>query len=333
MITDRKALLIGITAYPGKPLKYCIDDCDAMEEVLREHGNHDTNFDVQKLDKCTDARTAYNAIQKLFESDNVSTALFYFSGHGQIDTNNNGEIIFPDNCDQKNVYWGIKMDDLMKIVSKSKIKNKIIILDCCNSGAIANRNSYSNEASLPEGCAILASCLSNQTALESSESKHGIFTGLLIQALQGDGADFFGRVTIGGIYEYIDLCLGAWEQRPVFKSNVATFVPIRRVEPRVSREKMIKGLRLFKDPNVDFPLDPEYEPSTYPNPEEAKKLPKCASFRLLQEFVTIGFVEPAKEQLPEGQQHMYYAALFSKSCRLTPLGKNYWNLLNKNELR
>lgn len=329
---NKKALLIGITSYTAKPLEYCINDVDDMEKLLRDNGDFSANFDVKRLDNCKNARIANDAIKELFADKTIDTALFYFSGHGYLDANNNGEIMFPDNIDEKSIYYGIKMEDIMQIVSRSPVKNKIIILDCCKSGIIGS-NSENNQAQLPDGCAILASCLSDQISIESSESKHGTFTNLLIQALKGEAADYLGRITVGGIYAHLDLCLGAWEQRPIFKSNVSTFVPIRTIKPRITRERMIQGLLLFNNEDDDFALDPEYEATTYPNQEEAKKYPKCMNFQLLQDLQKIGFVEPSVEQLPEGKKFMYYAALFSKSCRLTTIGKNYWNLNKKNKLQ
>jgi len=39
----------------------------------------------------------------------------------------------------------------------------------------------------------------------------------------------------------------------------------------------------------------------------------------------IGLVEPV------GAEHMYFAAIESKSCALTAVGRHYWNLI-KNDL-
>ena len=36
--------------------------------------------------------------------------------------------------------------------------------------------------------------------------------------------------------------------------------------------------------------------------------------------------------VPVDEEHMYYAAMNSKSCRLTALGAQYWRLANENKL-
>ena len=57
----------------------------------------------------------------------------------------------------------------------------------------------------------------------------GIFTNLVLAALEGGAADLRGHVTPGSIYAYVDQALGAWDQRPIFKTNVTQFhVPTRR---------------------------------------------------------------------------------------------------------
>lgn len=126
-----------------------------------------------------------------------------------------------------------------------------------------------------------------------------------------------GEITVGGLYAYIDRFIEISEQRPTFKSNISTYVSIRNVAPKVPFSRMRAGLRLFKTDNYCFPLSPEYEPTTYAIPEESKNT-KCENFRLLQDLQKIGFVEPVDEDF------MYFAAMNSKSCRLTTLGKIYW---------
>ncbi|MBX9917644.1 MAG: caspase family protein, partial [Nitrosomonas sp.] len=67
---------------------------------------------------------------------------------------------------------------------------------------------------------------------------------------------------------------------------------------------------------AEYPLDPGYE-FTEPAADD-----KCvAIFKELQKMEGVGLVAPV------GEEHMYYAAINSKSCRLTNLGKQYWSLI------
>jgi hypothetical protein len=36
--------------------------------------------------------------------------------------------------------------------------------------------------------------------------------------------------------------------------------------------------------------------------------------------------------VPVGEEHLYYAAINRRSCRLTPLGQFYWTLANTGKL-
>jgi len=68
-------------------------------------------------------------------------------------------------------------------------------------------------------------------------------------------------------------------------------------------------------------LDPSFEPeSGVPIEDNIKK------FRLLQSYNRVNLV------IPVGEEHMYFAAMNSKSCKLTPLGMHYWNLVKNNRI-
>lgn len=47
-------------------------------------------------------------------------------------------------------------------------------------------------------------------------------------------------------------------------------------------------------------------------------------FSILQKYVKLNLVTPV------GEEHMYYAAINSKSCKLTVSGQHYWNLVSNN---
>ena len=42
----KKALIVGIDEYPDAPLKGCINDANAVAELLRTNGDGSPNFDV-----------------------------------------------------------------------------------------------------------------------------------------------------------------------------------------------------------------------------------------------------------------------------------------------
>ncbi len=329
----KKALLIGIDDYPdGYKLHGCVNDSTAIEKALGFNENGSRNFGIKSLNNCQSAEVAEKEIGNLFKDNGtIDVALLYFSGHGFVDANDNGQIVFPNSIKSDSTCHGIYMSNIMKIVKNSTIRNKIVIFDCCHSAKIGYGDDCkgSTTAILPEGCSILSACRSEEVAME--RDGQGLFTSLLLQALNGEAADYVGNITVGGIYAYIDKCLGEWEQRPVFKTNVSSFSVIKKVTPKVSVDIINKGMKLFSDEQDEFNLNPSFEDTNDPSVKhdyvEPYAVPEnVAKFKILQKLQSIGFVEPV------GTEFMYFAAMEGKSCRLTKIGRYYWKLAKEGRL-
>ena len=87
----KKALIVGIDEYPDAPLKGCINDANAVAELLRTNGDGSPNFDVSlKLNVKTKAEFL-DLIEDLFSGD-ADASLLYFSGHGS----EAGHLVTPD---------------------------------------------------------------------------------------------------------------------------------------------------------------------------------------------------------------------------------------------
>ena len=83
----------------------------------------------------------------------------------------------------------------------------------------------------------------------------------------------------------------------------------------------------FDEPNTEFKLDPSFEPTNTPAVEHKVIEPysdekNVRIFRDLQKLESVGLVLPCDEA------HMYYAAMNSKACKLTPVGQHYWRLVH-----
>jgi len=255
------------------------------------------------------------AIEQLFAGDSAM-ALLYFSGHGYIKSTG-GYLVTTD---AKKYDEGVSMDDVLNLANQSKARNKVIILDCCHSGALGSPSiTGSGLAQLSEGLSVLTASRESEYAVEVNGS--GIFTSLVVDALKGGAADLRGNVTPGSLYAYVDEALGAWDQRPIFKTNVTSFAPLRMLQPKVPSETMRKIVNYFATPDSEHPLNPSYEDT------HASAIPKnVAIFKDLQKFQGVGLVVPVDAEF------MYFAAINSKSCRLTALGYQYWRLVNEKKL-
>lgn len=321
----KKALCVGIDSYEHiNDLHGCVNDANAVRDALQRNGDGTLNFDTKIMTATSEAsyitrRALREAIEELFRGDS-EIALLYYAGHGAIDEVGGylctSEVQKPDE--------GLSLDDLMTFVSKSKARNTVVILDSCNSGNIANKTEMPGYSAIHEGTTILAACGANEYA--SEENSHGVFTTLLVDALYGGAMNLLGDVTPGSIYAYIDQSLGAWEQRPVFKANIKEFVSLRKNNAQIALPDLRKLTTLFVSPTTEIQLDPTYEQDKAKADTQEINKEHEADFALLQKYVKLNLV------VPVGEEHMYYAAMHRKSCKLTVQGQHYWNLVKKEQI-
>lgn len=310
----RGALLVGIDNYPGAArLHSCVNDAEALGELLETNEDGTRNFSVN-VKKDVPTRGDLRAMLiNLFEKD-LDTALFYFAGHGCINERG-GFFVTPD---FKSYDEGISMDEVLNIVNQSKIKEKIVVIDCCHAGSLGTPVIIGSTASyLGAGVTILAASRHNESSMEVNG--HGVFTSLLLSALEGGASDIAGNISPGSIYAYIDRSLGFWEQRPVYKTNVSRFISLRNAQPLLSLALIRKITSFFKTPDYEFPLDPTCEDTN----ADIAVPERVSEFKDLQKMQGVGIVTPV------GEEYMYWAAMRSKPCRLTRLGRHYWYLANK----
>ena len=322
----RKALVIGIDDYPSAALRGCVNDASALGSIIETNGDGSPNFDVRLITNVQTKAELKGYIKDLFAGD-ADTAIFYFSGHGYLDEYGGGYIVTPD---YKINDEGILMDEILNIANESKVKNKVIILDCCHSGSFGSPKSLNGKTTqIGEGVSILTSSKADEVSMEVNG--HGIFTNLLLDAMQGGAADLRGHITPGSIYSYIDQALGAWNQRPVFKTNITKFTSLRNVTAQVTIEVMRKLTTYFVAAENQLELNPSYEFTNDPKIEHNYIEPyannsNVAIFKDLQKLASVGLVVPIDES------HMYFAALNSKACKLTALGYHYWRLVKEKRI-
>ena len=307
----RAAVCIGINDYENvDPLKGCENDATAIHERLLEHDNGSPNF-VSKVHLSSTTRLTRAEIRRissaLFGQVDLEVALFYFAGHGA--KTENGAYLVSQDGDFHDE--GVAMAELISKANASTARERVIILDCCNAGAIDEFFASTATVPLAKGVSILAS--SRATEESGEVGGRGVFTTKVCDALDGGGADVLGSVTVASVYAYVDQVFTLFEQRPLFKANVSKLVSLREAQASVSPEKLRKLTDYFSRPDYVFPLDPSYEPTAEPHHEKNE-----AVFSDLQRYRGARLLEP------HGTEHMYYAAMESRSCGLTPLGKFYW---------
>lgn len=311
----RRALCVGIDEYGPDSLTGCVSDALRMNKLLKTHHDGAPNFDCKTLvapagiPDIVIRATLRQHLEQLFRYP-ADVALFHFSGHGST-SGADGYLCTQDGSKHDE---GVSLTEVLVLANGSKTKEVVVVLDCCFSGHAGNPAVLgSDKALLREGVSILTGSRNNQPSVETGGG--GVFTSLVVDALDGGAANLLGGVSAPAIYTFVEAALGAWDQRPLFKSNLSTALDLRRTEPPIRREVLRRLPRLFPLPAEDLQLDPSYEKSS-----SAATGTNTARFKDLQALNRVHLVVPA------GERHMYDAAMQSKACRLTPSGRYYWRL-------
>jgi Caspase domain len=313
---SRKALVVGMSNYRGeKELRACVNDANEVSNLLKKNWDNTGNFQVLKKLNPDSTEELLVALNDLFKDPN-EVALFYFSGHGILNAMGTANIA---TLDATHDLSGIPMSYILGLANKSPALNRIIILDCCFSGSIAEPQKFYQSEPLCQGVTVLTACSEFEAAIALNE--FSTFTSLMIEALKGGAADLNGEITPGSIYSFIDQAMGTWDQRPMFKTNVTGFISLRQVEPPISFDVLMNLIVHFEYPTSEIPLDKRHEHTA---PEADPDL--TTKFQELQKLARVGLV------IPIGEKHMYWAAMNNKSCKLTPLGRHYWRLAKEDKL-
>jgi hypothetical protein len=206
------------------------------------------------------------------------------------------------------------MMDVLQMANDSKADEVVVLLDCCHSGHLGNPKVVdNNKAMLREGVSIITASRGDQMSVEVAGG--GLFTSLVVNALEGGAADLLGEVTAPTVYATVEAALGAWDQRPLFKAHMSKVICLRRCRPPIDIATLRELPTIFPVPAEDLPLSPQHE-ATCADVDVAKNQVFCK----LQDLNRVHLV------VPVDAQHMYDAAMQSKACRLTPAGRYYWRL-------
>jgi len=324
----RRALIVGINTYDGgNDLAASVADAKAMAEILSRHKDKEKNFDcVVWLDQTEDGSPITRpklraALNELFNFD--GDALLYFSGHGFL--SKTGGLLCTSDATKDD--WGIPMQEVVDLTIQSPAHHVLLILDCCHSGDIANPATMNKDggrsplATLRENMTVIAASRATEGAIEAGGQ--GLFTGALLDALEGGAADHMGFVTAPALYAYVSRRFTGWDQRPVYKTNATDVLTVRECEPLIERLQLRQLPTYFPKADHKYRLDPEYEPEDeHGNVKEPVNKEKVAIAQMFKSYRDAGLLKPSDPKL-----QLYWAARRSDTVELTPRGREYWWLL------
>ena len=330
----KKALIVGIDNYDSpNELNGCVNDAVELAALLEANGDGSPNFDVRRIISSEGHVTTEQlgqAIRELFTGD-ADTVVLYFAGHGIMnDETNEGYLVTQDG---RKPNWGVGLSGVLQRANKAhpKIKSTVILLDSCQSGFAGEVSGLGDNGAVSyigNGVTILTACHRNGFSAETNG--HGKFTDIMLDGLGGAASDVIGHITPASLYAHIDQTLGAWEQRPIYKANVQSFISLREVSPKVPKEILRRLPEYFPTASHVLKLDPSFEPDRGEEAERLKNIPvDCDNVRIyrkLQKCHQHGLITPTD------YEYMWHTAVFSGGCRLTATGAHYRRLAEKKKI-
>jgi len=261
----RRAVIIGINEYEDKgiqPLKGAENDAKEIYERLKDPNIG--GFEIPKSHFLLGEEATYKATRKaisdLFWKTNPSDlALFYFSGHGFVDSYEDGYIAPYDMSKDEPFVCGINMEQIKQVISRSHKYNKcvIMILDCCFSG-IATKGDFKKKFDerikdlSGEGTIVLSSSEADNVSREISfthqngqEHNHGAFTACLIEGLDGQASDDeSGIITLDKLHKHVEKRIAEMEGKQKPNLYVAEGFGISSIRMAVAPQKYYANIQM-----------------------------------------------------------------------------------------
>lgn len=182
----RLALIIGNSAYKGKPLPNAHNDALDMATQLRAVG-----FEVilkENLGKEDMENAIADFTRKL---KNYGVALFYFAGHGFMSTQKENYLMSVEMRENLTEAFAkdksISMETLMASMDEAKSPTKLLFVDACSNNPFRSwgRSDQKGLGSVspPEGMVAFFAASPGQEASENPGKRNGLFTQELLNEL------------------------------------------------------------------------------------------------------------------------------------------------------
>ena len=222
---DKYALLIGVTTYDSSMitddrLQYPESDAKAVADLLKQGG-----YSVKELLGENATKAAIEAALTTFSREGGATGAVviglvglgvqyderaYFCPYdasiktityGTGDAQNRGHLVHELDVEKL-----VSLSAVLDALALSKVKNKILLADCCHEdpSATLGRSTFGSSltnADLPQGTAALFACSRNEQSYENYDWKQGAFTRAFLDQVPPVAVQ--GRVIVGDLAKKI----------------------------------------------------------------------------------------------------------------------------------
>ncbi len=213
---NSSALVIGINEYEyASPLSYARNDAERIATLLTSS----LNFPKERVTLLKDKDATKDAIMGIYLDyvGNLQSPddrlLFFFAGHGLTMPGYQGDVgyLVPANGDPKRLSTLVRWDDLTRNADLIIAKHILFILDACFSGLALKRVSYPgvkrflSDMLQRRSRQVITAGKADEVVADGGgpEGQNSIFTGHLIEGLQGAAASESGILTANGLMHYV----------------------------------------------------------------------------------------------------------------------------------
>ncbi len=265
MKETRYAVLIGMNDYKKNPLSYSVKDVLDVKNVLIEYCRFDNENIFTIVDSSTPIITqihqAFEKIKKQFRR-NSDLILFYYSGHGEYDSEQTKSLLFFQ--DETSLGIGDIAKDYFEPL---EAKNQYLIIDACHSG----KNVYIKQKNNPRKIErklfydskeiyFLFAAEENKKAYQNEKLKNSYFSYYFIEAVKDKKLyDEDGLLSMNSIDEYIRKKISVHKdviQIPGSESRTTGYKPFafrNETIKKVEKIPEILKINIMEDSN-DFDL-------------------------------------------------------------------------------
>ena len=239
----RHAIVVGINNYQDtgiSDLSKARNDAKLVGKILREQGEFEQVFVMtDDVDPRNDKENLYptklNIEEKLDSllrfSDPDDMVIFFFSGHGISDPDENGYLVTVDTVTDKQFNTSLRVNDVVQRLKTKGIKKSLLILDACRDVLYASKSSSRNsllekEYTEAEVAATFYSTKAGYYSYEDDETDYGVFTKYLVMGMEGKAdSNGDGVVAFSELEQYVQKGVKDWstkknkQQKPFTRLN------------------------------------------------------------------------------------------------------------------
>ncbi|MGE8034686.1 caspase family protein [Lysinibacillus sp. NPDC093692] len=214
--SNSRAIIIGIDHYKHiNDLSYACNDAVGIKKILIEKFDfEEENITLLLNEEATKSKIMFEFYQ--FRNDFVEVddrIIFFYAGHGYTFEGQRGDIgvLVPHDGDINDFSSLIRWDDLTRGSDLIRAKHILFIMDACYSGLAITRSLSTGSTRFLKDMLrrssrqVITAGKANEVVADSNGPipGHSIFTGHLLQGLEGNAANLEGIITANNLMAYV----------------------------------------------------------------------------------------------------------------------------------